>query len=505
MRRKLDVHERRRMKFGTGIFRVLFDPDALDGLGLPVIEPVNPAYVFTDPNITDLYKVQQGRFLIETMMRSISWSRECGLYPIERVNAITPAYEPMESPYFFGEEDGESDAISRDHYLHMLIWFRDKRKAKDSEDEEWYMRLIEMSADGIILRDTKDDENFVIPGNIYPYFFTPDMYREGTVWAKGTAELLIDTQDLVNDIDDQIRINARLTGNPQRWFSTESGIDPDKWTNEGGLILPTDAQNGSGLGYLTPPSMPDYIIKRRDQAFGPERQVQTRFGDQQAGIKQQGVDTATEALALQQGANSGVDHKKMLLEETLSDMFEYILDLCMEYWTEEQAFQVTGKEDTFIFFRPSDLKEIPQLIPATEGYQRNFARQLQMMGIPSEIIENAPEYMPNIDPLTGKPVTKKVALDITITVGAGLPNNKAFVYTAIKEAFKDGILRPQSYAKLMSEYVGLPITEEDIAALGTPQPSPVSGMGINPEIAGMTPNGSPMMPATNPALGGVPQ
>src|SRR5690606_28743112 len=31
MRRKLDVHERRRMKFGTGIFRVLFQPDYLDG------------------------------------------------------------------------------------------------------------------------------------------------------------------------------------------------------------------------------------------------------------------------------------------------------------------------------------------------------------------------------------------------------------------------------------------------------------------------------------------
>lgn len=505
MRRKLDVHERRRMKFGTGIFRVLFDPDKLDGMGLPVIDVCNPAYVFPDPNITDVYKIQEGRFVIEVMNKSISWARESGMYPEDRVNAIEPGYEPMETALIFGEEDGESDEISRDHYLHMLVWFRDKVTTKDEETgeevTEWKIRLVEMSGDGIILRDTKDDPNFIIPGNIYPYFFTPDMYREGTVWGKGTAELLIDTQDLVNDLDDQIRINARLTGNPQRWFSTASGIDPDKWTNEPGLILPTDLDGAHpGLGHLTPPSMPEYILKRRDQAFGIERQVQTRFGDQQTGVKQQGVDTATEALALQQGANAGVQHKKLLLEETLSDMFEYILELCMEYWTEEQAFRVTERDDNFMFFRPSDLKEIPVLIPADEGYQRNFARQLQMMlGIP---VENAPRYKPLLDTETNEPVTKKVALDITVTVGAGLPANKAFVYTVIKENAQ--IIPPATYLKLLREYVGLPISDDDIAAVAPPPSSPGGGVP-NPLIAGLTQQGNPMQPATNPVLGGVPQ
>lgn len=515
MRRKLDVHERRRMKYGTGIFRVLFDPDKLDGMGLPVIDVCNPAYVFPDPNITDIYRIQEGRFLIETMMKSISWARESGLYPRDRVDAITPSFEPIETGYIFGEEDGESDTVSRDHYLHMLVWFRDKRKVKESktindidgvtgeeievaeesEQEEWYMRLIEMSGDGIILRDTKDDPDFVIPGNIYPYFFTPDMFRDGMVWGKGTAELLVDTQDLINDIDDSVRINARLTGNPQRWVSTESGVDPDKWSNDGGLTLPTDSQNGPGVGYLDPPSMPQYIIERRNMAFVTERQVQTRFGDQQSGIKQQGVDTATEALALQQGANAGVTHKKMLLEETLSEVFEHVLELCMEYWDQEMAFRVTEKTDDYQFFRPSDLGEVPVLIPSTEGYQRNFIRQLQYMGIP---VNQAPNFQPLMD--GDEPVTKKVSLDISITVGAGLPNNKAFVYSIIKE--NANLLPPQTYLRLLKEYVGLPVTEDDIMPQ-QPQPTQPDGQPLNPEVAGLTPSGNPMAPQSNPALQGV--
>lgn len=508
MRRKLDVHERRRMKYGTGIFRVLFDPDKLDGMGLPVIDVCNPAYVFPDPNITDIYKIQEGRFLIESMMKSISWARECGYYPEDRVNAIMPSYEPLMTGYVFGEEDGEADNISRDHYLHMLVWFRDKEKQKNEETGEeetvWKMRLVEMSGDGIILRDTKDDPDFIIPGDIYPYFFTPDMFREGTVWAKATAELLVDTQDLINDIDDQVRINARLTGNPQRWVSTESGVDPDKWANDGGLTMPTDAQGGSpGIGYLTPPSMPEYIFKRRDQAFGPERQVQTRFGDQQSGVKQTGVDTATEAIALQQGANSGVQHKKMLLEETLSDMFEYILELCMEYWDEEMAFRVTENSDSFQYFRPSDLKEIPALMPASTGYQRNFMRQLEMMGIP---VEQAPPYMPLIDQKTGEPITRKVAMDVSITVGAGLPSNKAFVYSVIKEAAP--LLPPHVQLKLLRDYVGLPISDQDLVPTQPMQPPGMPGqpqIPTNADIAGLTGQGNPMSAPVSPAVGGLPQ
>lgn len=515
MRRKLDVHERRRMKFGTGIFRVLFDPDELDGMGMPIIEPCNPAYVFPDPNITDIYKVQEGRFLIEVVNKSISWARESGLYPEDRVDAIMPGYQPLETEYLFGEDDGETDNVSRDHYLHMFVWFRDKLPVRNDEYEaeavlddgdnagekpkqkyEWRMRLIEMSGDGIILRDTKDEPDFMIPGERYPYFFTPDMYREGTVWAKSTAELLTDTQDLINEIDDQIRINARLTGNPQRWVSAESGVDPDKWTNEGGLTIPTDSQGAAGVGYFTPPSMPQYIIERRNQAFGPERQVQTRFSDQQAGIKQSGVDTATEALALQQGANAGIQHKKMLLEETLSEMFEYILELCMEYWDQEMAFRVTEENSAFEFFRPSDLKEIPMLIPSGEGYKRNFVRQMQFLGMQ---VDKAPEYMPLEDEM-GNPVTKKVGLDISVTVGAGLPTNKAFVYSIIKENAQ--ILPPHVYIKLLKDYVGLPVSEEDLMPPQQPAPAPM-GMPMNPDIAGMTPQGAPMMPATNPALGGV--
>lgn len=487
LKRKLDVHERRREKFGTGIFRVLFDPDKLDGIGLPVIDPRNPAYIFPDPTITDVYSVQEGRFLIEVVNKSLNWARD--EFDGNLVEAIRPGFHPMASEYLFGEEDGQSDEISRDSYMHMFVWRRNKK------DGEKILQLVQMSGCGVILKNSLDDDVSFYPTVKYPYFFTPDMYREGTVWAKGSAELLVNTQDLIDDIDDQVRLNARLTGNPQRLVHSNSGIDPDKLTNEGGIAIVSD--EADGIKWLEPPAMSEYIIRRRDQAIGVERALISRFSDQMNGISQQGIDTATESLGLQQAGNMGINHKKLLLEETLSEVFEYCLELCMEYWDEEQAFRLTEDEKSFVYFKPSELKGIPKLVSASEQYKNSFLANV-------EGAEKPPQYMPMpmtdelgnvvLDPM-GQPQfeTKKAVFDIEVTVGAGLPQNKGFIYNLIKEAYKDGALTLPEYRKLLVEFVGLPVDETmPVPELPPQMAQAPTGQMPNPTVAGLSAQGSPM-------------
>lgn len=509
MRRKLDVHERRRKKFGTGIFRVLFEPDKLDGLGLPWIESVNPAYVFPDPVISDIYKIQDGRFLIESLNRSVESARE--QFGDELADAITPGYTPMEYADMFGEFDGDEGLIAKDHYLHWLVWTHawvdedfgqqaeepDTLTMGDGEEEEVIeaeqakgkkkvLRLIEMSADGVILRDTLEQGVLICEDdNRYPYFFTPDMFREGTVWAKSTAELLIPQQDIIDDIDDQIRISARLTGNPQREVTIDSGIDPDKIDNGPGTIYPTNVPNG--IRYLEPPEIPQYIQKRRDQAF-QERTIVSRWSDQMNGIRQSGADTATEVLALQQGGTQSITHDKMLLEETLAELFEYTLVLMMENYTETEIFRITeqGKE-SFMPLNPSQMRNVPVLMPASDSYKQMVAQQFPGA-------QNIPEWMPHPEGLT-----QKIALDIEVKVGAGLPSNKAFIFQMLQQANQSGAITPPEYRTLLRDYVGLPIPETPPQPPIPPQAmqSMAAGIqgGLSPEVAGLAQSGAPTPPA----------
>ncbi len=425
LRRKLDLHERRREKFGTGIFRVSFDPSALSGAGLPVIEAVNPSCVFVDPGITDVYRTEEAAFIIETVCKTVHWAKE--QYGDSVADAIVPGYRPQ----FSGEEGAE------DTYLHMLVWTKEKGK----------LRLVEMTGCGLILSDSfqNGEENFYPTGR-YPYFFTPLYYREGSIWGKGDVELLIPLQDLINDLDDQIRINARLTGNPQRLIETGSGIDLDAMTNEAGLNIPTTSV--SAVRNLEAPALPAYILQRRDTALRYESQKVTRFSDQMTGTKQAGVTTASEAMVLQQGGQMSIQHKKLLLQETLAEVFAYCLEMIRAYWTEEVAIRVTDKPSEFIFFRGGDLRNIP----------------------------------------TKAGGTKDAAFDLQVTVGAGLPTNKAAAYQMMSDLYAKGLVTPHEVRGFLADYFGLP--------LETPTPAPVDekkneegGRIDNTEAEGITDKG----------------
>ena len=67
------------------------------------------------------------------------------------------------------------------------------------------------------------------------------------------------------------------------------------------------------------------------------------------------MTTATEAMAIQQAGTAAASHKKIVLQETLSEVFSYCLMLVKQFWTREMAFRVTDKKDEFIFFKPSYL------------------------------------------------------------------------------------------------------------------------------------------------------
>lgn len=466
MFRKIEVHERRRDMYGTGIFKVLWDFDKLDGKGMPVIQPVHPSRIFVDPAITDIYDIQEAQYIIESKNKSIYSAKS--EYGEELADAIIPNLDPVQSILVENEEE---------QYVHLKVW------TKYKEDNEMKLRLVEMSGDGVILRDTKkklqehnkkmeaEDEQEIFegkkkkkreplklfPNSKFPYFFTPDMFRENTIWGKGTAELILGLSDQIDDIDDSILRNARLTGNPMFIISNSSGIDVGKVTNEPGQAIPTNDING--IKWLNPPQVPQYIINKRTELMNNDRQVVTRFTDQMIGKQQSGVDTATESLALQNSGNAMIDHKKGLLQETLGEVFEYALELALLNWNTTMLFRIVGDkgEDTFSEFNPDILNHVPVMIEADTDYREKYKEEWQKRN-PNKNI------MTDLDPeeykyMQAENETRKIQYDLDISVGAGLPNNRAYRYTIIRQMYVDKALSKREYRDYMIKQLGMNIQE----------------------------------------------
>ena len=465
MYRKIEVHERRREMTGTGIFRVIWDFDALNGKGMPDIEPIHPSKLFIDPAITDVYKIQEAQYIIEAKAKSIYSARI--EYGNEIADAIIPNLDPIQNIIQDSEED---------QYVHLMIWTRYNDEGKTK------LRLVEMSGDGVILKDTKkkwkeykkkkadeliakqaklleqgkkkeaeklkNEEFELFPNSKYPYFLTPDMYRENTVWGKASAELILPISDQVDEIDDNVLKNARLTGNPMALVENSSGIDPEKITNAPGQMIPTN--NINGFKWQAPPSIPTYIMNKRTELINSDRIIVSRFSDQMIGKQQSGVDTATESLALQNSGNSMIEHKKALLQETLSEVFEYAIDLALLNWNTTMLFRITGKngEDDFESFNPDILNHVPVMIEADSDY-RNEYRKNNPNAKPEDY-----RYMQADD---GE--TRAIMYDLNVTIGAGLPNNRAYRYSIVRQSYADKAITKKEYRNYLIKQLGLNLQE----------------------------------------------
>ena len=508
MYRKIEVHERRREMTGTGIFRVLWDFDKLNGKGLPVITPIHPSKLFIDPAVTDVYDIQEAQYIIEAKAKSIYSAKV--EYGEEIANCIIPNLDPVQNLIEENEEE---------QYVHLMIWTRYQ------EDGEIKLRLVEMSGDGVILRDTKKklaerkkkkqdeliekqtklleegkkdeaeklkEEKFeLFPNSKYPYFLTPDMYRENTVWGKASAELMLPISDQIDEIDDNILRNARLTGNPMGMIANSSGIDPEKITNVPGQMIPTNDING--MKWLTPPSIPTYITNKRTELINNDRQIVSRFSDQMIGKQQNGIDTATESLALQNSGNSMIEHKKGLLQETLSDLFEYAIELALLNWNTTMLFRITGKngEDDFTSFNPDMLNKVPVMIDADTEYRKAYLEKNP------NAKEEDYKYMQADD---GE--TRKVMFDLSVSVGAGLPNNRAYRYSIVRQAYADKAISKKEYRNYLVKQLGLNIQEipesmEEQQELGIYNQEQTQQLGQlpmqqsqNANIEGLTANGN---------------
>lgn len=464
MYRKIEVHERRREMTGTGIFRVLWNFDKLEGKGLPIIEPIHPSKLFIDPAITDVYDIQEAQYIIEAKAKSIYTAKM--EYGDDIADCIIANYDPIENLIQNSEEE---------QYVHLLVWTRYKENGKIK------LRLVEMSADGVILKDTKKElkkvsekrENELIekqtklleqgktkeaselkaeelelfPNSKYPYFLTPDMYRENTVWAKASAELVLPISDQIDELDDSILRNARLTGNPIPIIETSSGIDAEKVTNTPGQTIV--ANNINGMKWLQPPNIPQYLIEKRADTINNDKTIVTRFSDQMIGKQQAGVGTATESLALQNSGNSMIEHKKGLLQETLSEVFEYAIELALLNWNTTMIFRIVGEDgkDKFTSFNPDGLNRIPILTEADTEY-RNAYKEAHKDAKPEDY-----EYM-QVDN-----ETRKVMFDLSVSVGAGLPNNRAYRYSIVRQSYVDKAISTPEYRNWLVKQVGLNIPE----------------------------------------------
>ena len=449
---------RRIKKDGIAVCTVFWDSKALKGKGMPRIRNWSARYVYFDPTITDPQDFQDSRYVILATQKSLEWAQK--MFGDEKAAAITPGYHSVDGQWDIGTS-GSWDDYERENNSYIHLYVLTKRNSPNK------VRMVQMSGDGVILReDTLIDDT-------YPVFFRAQMQCENHLYGRSTVVDLLPLQDTVNVLDDAIIRNAMLMGNPQKVVNTStSGINADEWTNEPGLVISATSLDDT---YDVIPGTPisSDVIARRNQILFNERPLVGRWTDNMMGTAQAGVDTATEAASLQATGMAIVDTDKRKLQDMMSEALEYALRLSEEYWTTEMAFRITGKE-SFFHIRPSKLKNIPLMAPASQEYIKKAIKKAQEDYRKSKLalgITNVPSgaLPPGFQPpkyefykdKSGNQIYRQAAYDIDVDFGADVPTNKAYQLSAVKEAFLAKAVDATEYRQMLHDLRVIPYQDSE--------------------------------------------
>ena len=479
---KLEISEHDRLELGTTVVKTYFDPDRLEGKGLPCFEIVSPANFFPDPKWTAAHLLQECEFIIHAVARPLSWIRKkfpkMGKYVVRET---TCPYDPdLDSPNFKTDEVEPATSMKA-----LLI----ECYMRDTDGSVYCVHV----ANHIILEDSRE----VLKGkklqrkDKFPFVAIPCYTLRGTGWGQGDVELLIPTQDLINDMDDQIRMSARLMGNPQIVVGRGAGkgFDNRKWTNKPGLRIPMVDHNAWSVVPGVPVSSD--VVNRREKAF-EEANIISGRPDVTRGESPGQITAASAIMALQQAGQKQVVHKARMWKQGWSQVLELLFDEMMDNWDEATWVRVNGDVPDYKFFDPNSLRNVPVMVPNLKPMEgEDTIKQLMdtqpMMDGEQPMVDEYGTPRMNVVPMT-----READFDLSLNIGDGLPNDKTFMYQTMLDLsgkIVEGkpVISWQELRDFLRDNLGI-VLGNDNAIQGPPMPGmPQPGlppMGGMPNVSG---------------------
>lgn len=388
---KIDQVVRTGLLFGTGWFKVYWDNTISGGspekgnvwIGDIAVDVPDPSNIFTDPQAVT---VEDCRYIVYAVDKTVQWvEQQFGIKVDPDQSIETDLYNRPSSNY------------GRDRVQFYEYWYKDKEGIH-----------CVYAAGGKILKHIRN----VYRHGRYPFVPFVAKKNRKSIWGIGEPKNIINNQKLLNKLVELPTTHALLHANPIALIDPRSGIDPKKWQNKPGQIWPAkDPQNA--VHFLQPPPMSSDVYKLTEKMVEFIERIGGVY-DALTGETPKGVTAATAIQLLQEQGSIPVKGIARNLYQALKNVYELMIELIKENYTETRYIRIVGEDGTMQF-----------------------------------IEFNATEYA-------------EIDFDVKVAAGASTPTSKAYIAQLAADLFDKGILLPSEYVEMQD---GLPNKDRIVARL----------------------------------------
>lgn len=378
---------------GTAWFKVYWDNNKSGGSlaqqnvwkGDVCVESPDPCNVFHD---AQAHKVEDCRFIIYVVPKTVEWIKEKFGVEVEADNSFeTEIY------------DRPSVDQSKNRVMFYEYWYKEKGTIN-----------VTYAAGGKILKDIKE----VYKHGRYPFVAFVPKHKRKSLTGIGEPKNIISNQKLLNKFMEMLTRNTMLTANPILFIDSKSGINPNTFQAKPGVVQTVHGlQERKPAEWFQPPQISSDVPLTIDKL----KELIERMGgvyDANTGETPGGVTAAAAIQMLVEQGSIPIKGIARNLHSSIKDVYELIIELIKENYTEERYIRITDDQGGYTF-----------------------------------------------QPFVGAQFAE-IDLDVTVSAGSSTPTSKAYIAQLGSDLFQAGVLLPSEYVDMQE---GLPNKEKIVARL----------------------------------------
>lgn len=333
-----------KLKYGTAIYKVVWDANKLGGLGDISVSLVSALNLFWEPGITD---IQKSEMVFHTELMDIK--------ALEK--AYPQAKDKIKGQGFLASKFMYDDTVSTDGKATVIdVYYR-------VDDVLHYAKYVS----DIVLYATENDERMAQTGlydhGKYPYVFDTLFPIEGSPCGYGFVDVCRNPQTEIDLLNTAFLRNAVAGATPRFFVRDGSAVNEEELLD---LTAPLVHTKGNvGREYIQPietTPLPGNYMSVLEGKIAELRQTSGNTESATGTAPGGGVTAASAIAALQEASGKGSRDMIRVSYDAFGDVVGLCVELIRQFYDAPRKFRITGKMGEAQFTTFDNRRLAPQKI-----------------------------------------------------------------------------------------------------------------------------------------------
>lgn len=344
----------RKLKQGTGVTGIFWDPAARGGLGDIAVRSVNLLMLYWEPGVQD---IQDSPDLFHLSLEDTA--RLTAQYPQLAGHAAGVVDVPR-----YIHEDGQTTA----NKSVVVDWYY-KRPDENGKLRLHYCKL----CNGVVLYASQNDQALAARGlydhGKYPFVFDPLFVEEDSPAGFGYIDVMKDCQNAIDRMNHAMDENVLLASRQRYVLSDTAGVNEEELADlSRDIVHVVGRLNEDSFRPLQTAGLQGNSLSYRNSRIEELKEISGNRDLTQGGTT--GGVTAASAIAALQEAGSKLSRDMLKSAyRAFARQCYLIIELMRQFYDEQRVFRITGQrgESEFVPFSAQGLRAKP--MPAVGGVE----------------------------------------------------------------------------------------------------------------------------------------